>query len=31
VLGLPQTVTPIDPLKFLSDEQAKLEEERRGR
>jgi hypothetical protein len=31
VLGLPQTVTPIDPIKFLSDEQAKLEEERRGR
>jgi hypothetical protein len=31
VLGLPQTVTPIDPIKFLSDETAKLEEERRGR
>jgi hypothetical protein len=31
VLGLPQTVTPIDPIKFLSDEQAKLEDERRGR
>jgi hypothetical protein len=31
VLGLPRTVSRIDPLTFLSDEQAKLEEERRGR
>jgi hypothetical protein len=31
VLGLPQTVTPIDPLKFLSDEMSRAEEERRGR
>jgi hypothetical protein len=31
VLGLPKTVSPIDPITFLSDERAKLEEERRGR
>jgi hypothetical protein len=31
VLKLPKTVSPIDPITFLSDEQAKLEEERRGR
>jgi hypothetical protein len=31
VLGMPKTVSRIDPLKFLSDEQATLEEERRGR
>jgi hypothetical protein len=31
VLGLPQTVTPIDPLKALAEEQARIEEERKGR
>jgi hypothetical protein len=31
VLGLPKTVSPIDPITFLSDERAKIEEERRGR
>jgi hypothetical protein len=31
VLGLPQTVTPIDPLKFISEEMAREEEERKGR
>jgi hypothetical protein len=31
VLGLPKTISPIDPMKFLSEEQAQLDEERRGR
>jgi hypothetical protein len=31
ILGLPKTVSPIDPLTFLSEEMAKAEEERRGR
>jgi hypothetical protein len=31
VLGLPQTVTPIDPLKALAEDQERLEGERRGR
>jgi hypothetical protein len=31
ILGLPQTVTPIDPLKTLAEEQERFEQERRGR
>jgi hypothetical protein len=31
VLGLPKTISRIDPLTFLSEETAKAEEERRGR
>jgi hypothetical protein len=31
VLVLPKTVSRIDPITFLSDERAKLEDERRGR
>jgi hypothetical protein len=31
ILGLPQTVAPIDPLKDLAEEQERFEQERRGR
>jgi hypothetical protein len=31
ILGLPQTVTPIDPAKALSEDLERLKEERKGR